>query len=189
MKTQTITKKDLQVLYKAVCNEWQSKINELLDLQKFEEEVNVENSLVLEAFKQANASQKGLLQKYFTLPKSIADKIKTLDDVFKEAGVTEYDVLVYPKPKNKKQKSINNFAIIQLISEVLNEGWIPDFSNSSERKYYPWFEYKNGTFVFYYVCCGFYRADLGFGCYYKSEELAEYAGKQFIEIYKEYLPS
>lgn len=119
----------------------------------------------------------------------ITDKVKCWQDVvdvLEEQG--EDVVLPYKVAKTKQQKSINALYKIQCITKVLNEGWEPDFNNSSKYKYYPWFEYKkSGLSVYsvgYYCVFAFYP----FGFYYKTRELAEYSSEVFIDIYKEYLP-
>jgi hypothetical protein len=74
-----------------------------------------------------------------------------------------------------------------VICRVLNEGWSPDWNNSSEYKYYPWF--KMSGLGLSYDGYGFTHSDtyVGSSPCFKSSELAEYAGKQFISIYKDFL--
>lgn len=116
----------------------------------------------------------------------ITQKIKTLKDVYEHLGIKRE--LPYKTPKNKQQKSINAFYDIQNISTVLNEGWISDWSNSNEYKYYNYFEKKVSGLCFYgshawcYVACG------GFGFYFKTAKLAKYAAETFLDIYIDYLP-
>jgi hypothetical protein len=119
----------------------------------------------------------------------ITDRVKCWQDVvdiLEEQG--EDVVLPYKVAKTKQQKSINAVYKIQCITKVLNEGWEPDFSNSNESKYYPWFEYKKSGWSLHYVVCHFVCAHFPFGCYYKTRDLVEYSSKVFIDIYKEYLP-
>jgi hypothetical protein len=119
----------------------------------------------------------------------ITDRVKSWQDVvdiLEEQG--EDVVLPYKVAKTKQQKSINALYKIQCITKVLNEGWEPDFSNSAEYKYYPWFEHKKAGWS---LCCVSYDCVIAyfpFGCYYKTKELGEYSTKVFIDIYKEYLP-
>jgi hypothetical protein len=82
---------------------------------------------------------------------------------------------------------------IVVIAEALNEGWKPDWGNSDESKYYPWFWKKEKSvssgFVFDGTDYGYSRAGAGAGlrlCF-KTRALAEYAGKQFIEIWNKIL--
>lgn len=79
-----------------------------------------------------------------------------------------------------------------LITKVLNNGWQPDFNNQNEEKWYPYFKLdgKGGCSFDDCVChdLGVYSAGAFGGCLYlKNTILAEYCGKQFIDIWKEYL--
>jgi hypothetical protein len=80
-----------------------------------------------------------------------------------------------------------------VIVEALNEGWKPDWNNGDEPKYYPWFckKEKSGSSGFVFDCadCHFSYASAGYGlplCF-KTRALAEYAGKQLIEIWNKIL--
>ena len=91
----------------------------------------------------------------------------------------------------EEPKSLNLKAYIelQIITKALNEGWKPNWSNQSEYKYYPWFDLRGRSFVFYYVTvyfCNTFTGGASRLCF-KSRELAEYAGRTFINLYKDYL--
>lgn len=78
---------------------------------------------------------------------------------------------------------------LKVITAALNEGWTPDWNDTSENKYYPWFAFRGGRFVFsgvgyYYDCTD---SDLGSRLCFRSRELAEYAGKQFEDLYNQFL--
>ena len=154
--------------------------------------LKIEESTAKKLYKTAAPELKEILEQSFGkefFSQKITDRIKTWDDVCKELEIDD-SILPYKNAKTKQQKSTNAFVKIQYISQVLNEGWEPNWGNSREYKYYPWFEYKSslggfGFCVSYdYVSC----VVLGFGCYFKTRELSDYVGTQFIEIYKEYLP-
>ena len=76
----------------------------------------------------------------------ITDRIKTYqdsckdldtepisDDYFQDSGLTEDEIA---------------FRKIKAITKSLNEGWKPDWNNSNEKKWYPWFKLSSGGFVF-----------------------------------------
>ena len=75
---------------------------------------------------------------------------------------------------------------IETIVQALNEGWKPNLSDLSERKYYPYFERSSSGSGF--SCYGYgydYSVSaVGSRLYLKSQELAVYAGKQFTDLYK-----
>ena len=67
------------------------------------------------------------------------------------------------------------------------DGFVPDFSNRNQWKYFPWFIYKNDAACF--VCAGTYStpaaagAAFGSRLCFKSPERAAQFGKQFAHLY------
>lgn len=74
-----------------------------------------------------------------------------------------------------------------VIAEALNEGWMPDWNNYNEYKYYPWFEMSPSSFAFYGsgYDTALARAGSGSRLKFRTRELSEYAAKQFIDIWKD----
>lgn len=125
-------------------------------------------------------------------PSSIISRIKTLDD-----AIAEYETILGPVPKelmdllkyrgdNDRIAAASGLAQMDLITTVFNEGWEPDWDNHNEWKYYPLFKHSGSGLS----CddCGSddSRSGVGSRLCYKSRELAEYAGKQFIDIYRKF---
>ena len=76
-----------------------------------------------------------------------------------------------------------------VITEALNEGWVADFTNNSQEKWWPWFTMCSSGFVFrdtYYYYSGTI-AGYGSRLCFKDEATAIYAGQQFIEIWNKLL--
>ncbi|MBS7401916.1 MAG: hypothetical protein KIG16_05390 [Eubacteriales bacterium] len=67
------------------------------------------------------------------------------------------------------------------------DGFVPDFSNRNQWKYFPWFTYNNDAAGF--VCANtsstatVAKADFGSRLCFKSESRAEQFGKQFAHLY------
>ena len=76
---------------------------------------------------------------------------------------------------------------LKIIINALNEGWTPNWSDSNEYKYYPWF--KMSPFGFVAAHCADWLANSGAGSRLcgKTDTIAEYAGRQFEYIYKDML--
>ena len=75
------------------------------------------------------------------------------------------------------------------IAEAWNkeDGFVPDFSNSGQYKYYPWFVYdkEDGRFVYAdanNTTMGT-NANFGYRLCFKSYARAEQFGKQFVDLY------
>ncbi len=123
-----------------------------------------------------------------TFKEKLIDRIKTYEDVYrelKEGPINFRDFSV--RFEDKIVKKVVAFAKLQRIAKLFNEGWKPDFSNHKQYKYYPWFEMnESGGVVFknslsYYDCSRFRVAP----AYFNSEEISNYVGKTFIDIYKD----
>jgi hypothetical protein len=113
----------------------------------------------------------------------ITDRIKTFSDVCKVLGVDEddfYDDHTYETADELAYRQL------KLIVKALNEEWTPDWDNQNQYKYYPYFDMRGSGLVFYFVDFWCRRSAVGSRLCFRSRELAEYAAKQFTDIYKAY---
>lgn len=76
---------------------------------------------------------------------------------------------------------------LQIIVRALNDGWTPDWNNGLWDKWIPWFWMNNPGFRF--CDSNFSRAvaysGAGSRLCLKSKELADYAGKEFLPLWKD----
>ena len=154
----------------------------------------------------------------------VTERIKTIDDACNELGadhpmVSVYDALV--TRANGEQslaewmgKDVVAFLKLRIITEALNEGWHPKFTED-EYRYYPWFyiytkeEYDNfseegkrrcvgranssasanGGLVYSYAgyASSHSSAFHGVRLAFSNRDLAEYAGRQFIDIWADFV--
>lgn len=123
-------------------------------------------------------------------PQDITERIKTFEDACEELGDEHPLVKEYWGVVNINidiTQDLISYLKLRIIAAALNEGWEPTFDKDEER-WYPWFKIKQGGLV----CANAYDAglssytDYGVRLVFKSKELAEYAGKQFIDIYKDF---
>ncbi len=115
-------------------------------------------------------------------------KIKTFEGACKVLKLNPKSVLpdVKGMPEHH-QKAIISHAKLVIITEALNEGWKPNWKNTSEWKYYPWFKMSSGSGLAYDGCGDLYSySGVGSRLCFKTSELAEYAGKQFKSLYEDY---
>lgn len=147
----------------------------------------------------------------------IKDKVKTFDDAVAILGNDNQAVIDYYAIADKTcTEDILAFAKLRVIAEALNEGWKPKF-DGDECRYYPWFyiyskkEYEEldedekkecrvvgrsylnafapGGVVYanaFYASSRSYTHS-GSRLAFKTRELAEYCGKQFIDIWERFL--
>lgn len=123
----------------------------------------------------------------------ITERIKTFEDACNELGnahplVTQYFLNVTTAYiGDPMTEDFIAFLKLRIIAAALNEGWEPTFDKDEER-WYPWFKIKQGGLVYANAgYAGSYSYTFrGVRLVFKSKELAEYAGKQFIDIYKDF---
>ena len=121
------------------------------------------------------------------IPKDIKERIKNFDDVLKENGV---DIAVFQNSLKGLSEDEAAYKQVKEIVKAFNEGWYPDWTDSSQYKYYPYFKMgspSGGGFS----CngCDGWNSDsvVGSRLCFKSADLAKNAGKLFEGIYKEFL--
>ena len=138
----------------------------------------------------------------------IRERIKTLDDAVAYLGedcklVQEYRATSIGLKDNK---DIVAYTKLRIIAAALNEepeGWRPKYQdkdgNGGEYRWYPYFRAVffgglaySGAFAglalaYAYSDFSYASAHCGSRLCYKSEELAEYSGQQFKDIWEEYL--
>ena len=150
-------------------------------------------------------------------PKDITERVKTFEDAVAILGHFNQAVVDYHALCNTTcTKDILAFAKLRVIVEALNEGWRPAFSKD-EHRYYLWFciyskeefdnldeyyknkssvvgrSYGNSNAVSKFVYASVYDASLSpyvqssSRLSFKTRELAEYCGMQFIDIWADYL--
>lgn len=115
--------------------------------------------------------------------------IKSFEDACKKENVDPAalpDVSMIPM---EFRKAIVNMYKLYIIYKAINNGWIADYSNTRQYKYYPWFRVLasgsgfdfSGTF-YGYDLTGTY---VGSRLCTDTEEKAKYIGTQFGDEYKE----
>jgi len=121
------------------------------------------------------------------------DKIKTFEDACAALNLKPELLPDVSALSEKHRKALTAHYKLIIVAEALNEGWQPNWNDSDEYKYFPWFEIEANDenpsgFGFSRTFYVRWRAGTAVGsrlCF-KTRELAEYAGKQFSELYKEY---
>jgi hypothetical protein len=118
--------------------------------------------------------------------------IKTFEGACKVLGHDPVKVLPkvtgFPKAH---QKALIASAKLIIINEALNfvdngkKKWVPDWNNTSEGKYYPWFWMDKPGFRLYVCSYDISLTFVGARLVYRTRALAEYAAKQFGSLYKD----
>lgn len=113
----------------------------------------------------------------------VTERIKTFEDAQRETGAPDTpDFNEAPEEVREFLKAIYQAAVI---TKALVGDWKPDWNDSSQRKWFPWFRMSSGGFVFIDAICDCSAADAGYAsrlCF-PTEDMAEYAGRQFTDVY------
>lgn len=174
-------------------------------------EVKVED--IKRAFEEANNSTKESLLTLFPQLKEdlqITDRVKTFEDACREVYI---EPKLYMSKYEDEPADVTAYMKLRVICKALNEGWKPQFVED-ERRYYPYFHlcseeeiismseeektslaYRtdintvaNGGVSYAYAVydsADFFAA-FGSRLALKTEDLAEYAGKQFIDLWADF---
>ena len=145
--------------------------------------VKLSDATARSIYPNADANLKKILEESFGVSffsQKITDRIKTFEGACKELGINPSQLLSCDDTSDEAA-----YKKLKVIVKALNQGWIPDWNNSSEYKYYPWFNLKGG-FVFFVYDYHFQYSAVGSRLCFRSRELAEYAAKQFESIYKDF---
>lgn len=119
------------------------------------------------------------------------EQIKTFEDACKALNLDPEkvlpDVSAFPPPH---QAALIAAGKLFIVADALNEGWKPDWNND-EYKYYPWFDLEKDEednpsgfrldSVYYYYS----GSDVSSRLCFKSRDIAEYAGTQFVDLYRD----
>lgn len=123
--------------------------------------------------------------------------IKTFDDACAALGLNPFEEIPFAEPKNDNQKAVNAAAKLFIIANALNGDWKPNWYNWDEYKYFPWFDLSpekqdddegpagGSGFSYYGYFCVYSYSGVGSRLVFKTRDLAEYAGKQFLDIYRD----
>lgn len=146
-------------------------------------------------------------------PQNVMERVKTFKDACNELGI-EHDKWVQDKKDLGLEADVIAYLKLRIIAAALNEGWKPQFT-TDEYRYFPWFylytqseidemsEEEKSRVVFrsYHNASAFGGVAYAFTNYassragtsigsrlaFKTRELAEYAGRQFVEIWADYV--
>lgn len=154
----------------------------------------------------------------------ITERVKTLEDaisVLCEDHTLVRQYHLYEQQMNGNEEDMRDltaFLKLRIITAALNQGWSPDWTNSDEWKYYPWFclytedEYNDldaddkkrccrvvgrsnsnasaiGGLVYAFAnyASSYSNASSGSRLAFKTRELALYAGKQFVDLWCDFV--
>jgi hypothetical protein len=144
--------------------------------------LQIDEKTALQLYPTATTEFKAMLndtfgEKFFQ--QKITDRVKTYGDACEVLGISS-EIIGYDELSEDEVAYIK----LKVIVKALNEGWTPDWNNTNEPKYYPWFYMNKPGFRLYAVPGRYTHSDVGSRLCFQKREVAEYAVSQFIDLYK-----
>lgn len=113
----------------------------------------------------------------------ITDRVKTFLDALDEKGKVMEDIY-----NEKDTPDEAAYKMIKFIISVINEGWEPDWNNTDQKKWYPWFRLSSGFgFSGSAYIYDFTSTLVGSRLCFESKEKCEYVANQFLDLYETFL--
>ena len=120
-------------------------------------------------------------------------KVKSFEHACELLNIETTLPVVTGIPAEHQEAIVAHYQLV-IVAQAINDGWKPDWSDSSQYKYHPWMKVKatkkkpsgsglsfDGYDVWYS------NTDVGSRLAFKNSELAAYAGKQFNDLYNQFL--
>lgn len=155
--------------------------------------LQIKQDSLLVAFRNAGKEGKQVLSDLFgkqvALYDNITDRVKSFEDACQVLGISTNVPEVKGLPRKHQKAIIANYKLI-VIAEALNEGWKPNWQDSDEYKYYPWFDMSNPAGVGYsytHYAASLPFANVGSRLCLKNRELAIYFGQTFTDLFNDSL--
>ena len=154
--------------------------------------LQISEKKAMELYKNGSDELKTVLEESFGkefFQRKITDRIKTYEDACAELGIDPLNEAELMKLGLTKHDIA--YQKLATVVKALNESWTPDVCDSSVYRWYPWFK-TNGSpssFAFsdsaYATACA--SAGSGSRLCLKSNELSDHCGKQFIDLWKQFI--
>jgi hypothetical protein len=88
-------------------------------------------------------------------------------------------------PEDMRDQAMAQYMLMA-ITEAKNDGWKADWTNSNQRKWFPYFGFSPSGVRFYYSCYNYSYASAGLAARLclKDEATSDAAGTELTELYE-----
>ena len=150
------------------------------------ETLQIKKADALKAYNNTDQKGKTLLSDLFgkeLLPAK--ERIKTVEDALDALAINRSEFAAGLRNLTRDEAA---YRQLKVVADALNEGWQANWTDTNQRKFYPYFD--GGAGFRFRGVYGYYRVShVSSRLCFKSSELAEYAGRQFQPFYQVYLNS
>lgn len=104
------------------------------------ETIVIDKEKAIKTFNNADEKGKALITELcgkdaFVPPTTIFDRVKTVADAFKEEGKNFEESMPFKNPQNNYEKYKNACEVVETVIKSLNEDWVPNMKDKTQRKY------------------------------------------------------
>lgn len=141
----------------------------------------------------ASAGLKAILEETFgkkVFLTIVTDRINNMEDVYEALNMDSDDVEEFEEFLNTLSEDTASYEKLKKLALALNEGWEPNWDNSNEQKWFPYFDMRSTPgFGFSNATYNYARtySVVGSRLCFKTDALAAHAGKKFTSLYKSLL--
>lgn len=124
------------------------------------------------------------------LKKQLSERLKTVEDAYKETGWPKVDFSFYPEEiRENREAEYNAMVLVKAARKIEIENGSDeklDWTDYSQWKWIPWFRMSASGFAFDVACCASSLAHAGSGARLRvlSEVTCKYLGETFLDIWK-----
>lgn len=153
-------------------------------------ELKIESANAIRAHRNGGKEVKATLEQIFgdaIFKTHITERIKSVVDALDALGLSVEDVTPFKSPKTHRQHVANVRAQLDVIAEALQDGFVADYSDRTQQKWYVWFEWKSGVgFVVGAADCvsAYTCTDVGSRHSFPDAKTARYFAEQFIDLHR-----
>jgi hypothetical protein len=152
------------------------------------EEIKLLKSNALKSYNKATKEGKELLSELLKgqvdFNQKITDRINSYEDACADQAIQPLTIDQFSFiPEQYRRRAFLNHKH-SVVADSLNEGWIPNWKDHNQAKYFPYFKDSGAGFEFSYTVYACWRtpAAVSSRLYFKTRELAEKAGEIFVKI-------
>jgi hypothetical protein len=181
-----IKKSELKRIYDIACTTWQPKIEKYAQRNPFSEEVEFSEKEIKEMISVSTAEQLPTVKEVFNVVDSW-QSIKSLQCAIQSLGDKDEEVITL---RNMQNVNLPRYILAEqelvVVTKTVNEGWVADYNNHNQAKWYSWF-YLGDNFRLADSVYRFSSSSVSSRLVLETEEKAKHLSDNFLNLYKEYM--
>ena len=143
-----------------------------------------------EGFKVESFDEQSGTVKFAPIPKDITERVKSVQDAIVELGESDEEVIELRKLQDAGITShvLNHQEAVVLV-KALNEGWIPDYTDSTQPKYEIIWDMNPSSgvgFSFFHYVFWDQVSGVCSRLVFKNTKILKYAANEFTDVFRKF---